>query len=421
MSAGHVGARRSRPRLLVVGASTMRDHAFAVWRELGLEIVLADGYSGGRYEHLVHHFVALDPRDGSAAVTELTELARTCDGVVTLADNSQLTAAQVAHDAGLPGIGPEIALIARSKLLQRRVGERRGLSTPRWRQVSGADDLDAFYDGRSGWSVLKPVDCAGSAGVLQVADAAEARRQWPVVRSLSPSRTVVIEEFVGGREVCVDAVVLDGVPAFVSVCDAEYVGPDGFIAVSATYAAVQPDRETATSEIGLVADAYGLRDGVMQAEFKIDDGRWTLLEVTFRPGGALVPELTERVTGIDLYEAQAQLALGRTPPLPEPDAAWSPVPFAEVRFLVGSGPVRRFVPPATVIAGLPDVKIVNQLVLPGQRARLPVSEEGRAGYAVGWGADRDRLDRQLREATGRLGREMGIVEHPDRRSEAAHA
>ena len=29
----------------------------------------------------------------------------------------------------------------------------------------------------------------------------EARRQWPVVRLMSPSRTVVIEEFVPGRKV----------------------------------------------------------------------------------------------------------------------------------------------------------------------------------------------------------------------------
>jgi biotin carboxylase len=227
---------------------------------------------------------------------------------------------------------------------------------------------------------------------------------------MSPSRTVVVEGFVRGREVCVDAAVVDSEPAFVSVCDAEYVGPDGFIAASATYAAVQPDRAAAVSAIRRIASVYGLRDGVMQAEYKIDGDRWVLLEVTFRPGGALVPDLTERVTGVNLYEVQACLALGLTPAVPAPDPARSPVPFAQVRFLVGSGHVRAFVPPARVLRGLPDVKIVNQFVRAGQRVRLPLSEDGRAGYAVGWGTDRERLDGQLREAVRRLGREMGIAE-----------
>lgn len=401
----------TRHRLLVVGASVMREGAFAVWRRAGLRIVVADGYSTGRYEHLADEFLALDPRDGSADLTALVALARTCDGVVTLADNSQVTAATVAQEAGLPGIGPRTAAIARSKLLQRRLGQAGGLPVPRWRHVQNADDIAEFFAGSTAPAVLKPVDSAGSAGVLRVGDAREARRQWPVVRLMSPSRTVLVEEYVEGREVCVDAAVVDGEPAFVSFCDAEYVGPEGFIAVSASYAAERPERAVAADAIREVARVYGLRNGVMQAEYKIDGDRWTLLEVTFRPGGALVPDLHERVGGVNLYEVQARLALGLAPALPEPDPDSPPAPYAQVRFLVGSGHVRAFVPPATVLRGLPDVRVVNQLVRTGQRVRHPLSEEGRAGYAVGWGDDRQRLDAQLREAISRLGREMGIVEH----------
>jgi biotin carboxylase len=397
----------------VVGASVMREAAFALWREMGLRIVLADGYSTGRYEHMVSEFVPLDPRDGSADLAELVALARTCDGVVTLADNSQLTAATVATEAGLAGVGAQIAGIARSKLTQRQLGGERGLPVPRWRHVRAAADLDEFYAHHTGPAVLKPVDCAGSAGVLRVHDGVEARRQWPVVRLMSPSRTVVIEEYVAGREVCVDAVVVSGAPAFVSVCDAEYVGPDGFIAVSATYAAVQRDRAAATAQIARVASAYGLTDGVMQAEYKVDGDRWVLLEVTFRPGGALVPDLTALVTGVNLYEVQARLALGMSPAIAPVDPAWSATPFAQVRFLVGTGVVGAFVPPAQIMRDLPMVRVVNQLARAGQRVRLPLSEDGRAGYAVGWGDDRLEMDAQLRTAISRLAEHMGISQHVD--------
>jgi len=244
--------------------------------------------------------------------------------------------------------------------------------------------------------------------VLRVHNLAEATRQWKVVRSLSPSRTVIIEDFLQGREVCVDAVVSGGAPVFVSICEATVAGPDGFIAVSARYSAHQPDRAQATAAIGQVARALGVTEAMVHAEFKIDGDTWTILETALRPGGAFVPDLTERVTGVNLYRAQARIALGESTPLPPTASARPTVPYAQIRFLVAEGQVRRFVPPAKVVAGLPDVKIVNQFAGLGQRVRLPVSEEGRAGYAAGWGPDRDRLDAQLREAVARLGRDMGL-------------
>jgi hypothetical protein len=231
------------------------------------------------------------------------------------------------------------------------------------------------------------------------------------VRSLSPSRTVIIEDYVEGREVCVDAVVSRGVPVFVSVCEAEYTGPEGFIAVSAQYAADQRDRAAAARAVGHLVSVLGLGEAMVHVEFKIDGDRWWLLELALRPGGALVPELTERVTGVSLYAAMARIALGEALPLPAGASGGGTAPYAQVRFLVGSGQVRRFVPPAEVLGGLPDAKIANQTAGPGQRVRRPVSEGGRAGYAAGWGADRERLDAQLRVAIARLGRGMGLTVH----------
>jgi biotin carboxylase len=393
-------------RLLVVGASPTRAAAFAVWRLMGIDVVLVDGYSTERYEHLANEFHAMDQRDGSADLGRITELARGCDGITTLADNSQLTVAAIAEDLGLPGVGRAAASVARSKLRQRALFEHSDVTIPSWRQVDAPRDLEAFYADGARPAVLKPVDCAGSAGVLRVDDVDAALRQWPVVRSISPSRTVIVEDFVEGREVCVDAVVTRGEAVFVSVCEADYTGPEGFIAVSALYATDQRDRAAATRAIQSLVTPLGLREATVHAEFKIDGDRWTLLETALRPGGALVPELTERVTGVSLYQAMARIAFGEAAPMPAP--AQPSVPFAQVRFLVGAGQVRRFVPPAEIVRDLSDVKVVTQFAGPGRQVRRPVSEEGRAGCAVGWGPDRDRLDAQLREAVARLGRAMGL-------------
>lgn len=396
----------SAPRLLVLGAGPIRAAAFAVWRELGVQIVLVDGHTDERYDELAHEFHAFDARDETANLDELRRLARGCDGITTLADGSQHVVAVLAEELRLPGIGAAAGEVARSKARQRALCQAAGLRVPRWRQVNSRVDLAEFY--AEGWTpaVLKPVDSAAGAGALRVEDEQEAARHWPVVRSLSASRTGIIEEFMVGREVCVDAVVTGGEVGFVSSVDCEHMRGIGFLCTSSSYATVNPDVELATPLMRRLVSVLGVADGIVHAEFKINGTEWTTVEVGLRPGGALVPELTVKVSGVDLYAAQALVALGEPDPVrgQQPEA-----PYAQGRYLVGEGDVTRFVPPADILVDLPDVKVIRQQVLPGQRARMPLSEAGRAGYAFGWGTDRIGLDTQLRRAIAELGKRMGIT------------
>jgi len=400
-----VGSKR---RLLVIGASPMRHAAFVTWRSMGLDVVLVDGHSPERYEELAHEFHALDARDGRADLVALEHIARTCDGITTVADDSQLTVARVAETVHRPGVGCTQAAIARSKPRQRAACAAAGMRVPRWREITTPDDLRAFYEEMDGPAVLKPVDGGGGAGAMRVSGLDEALSHWPVARALSTSRTAVAEEFLHGREVCVDAVVWDHQVRFLSVVDCEHMQTFGFLCTAASYASVQPDHERATQLVEEIIDAIDLSLGIIHAEFKIEGSTWTTVEFGLRPGGAFVPELTVKVAGVDLYEAQARLALGDEP-LGPPVAVTAP--FAQARYLVGEGVVRRFVPPATILERFNDVRVVNQQIGAGQRARVPVSEAGRAGYAYGWGDDRERLDSQLRGAIALLGHEMGVVVH----------
>jgi len=400
--------KNGTPRMLVTGAGPMRAAAFAMWRELGIHVVLADGHSPDRYEDLVNEFVPLDVRDGSAESDELREVGAGCDAVTTLADDSQITAALLADQLGLPGVGVRAAKIARSKTLQRALFARAGMYVPTWREVRLPDDLDEFFSEGDRPAVIKPSDCAGGMAALKVSSCQEAKRHWPIIKSLSPTHTGIIEDFLEGREVCVDAVVWRRQLQFSSVADVEHLQGLGFLAIAASYATEQPDRTPASREIESVIAALGLDAGIIHAEFKIDNkDRWTLIELGLRPGGGYVPELTTRVTGYDLYEAQARLALGDDPATTSTSAVkW---PYAGVRYLVASGSVRRFVPPAMILKRFEDVRVINQEVFAGQQVRVPLSEGGRAGYALGWGRNRAKLDTELDGAIRMLSCELGLT------------
>ncbi len=399
-------------RLLVLGASTLRAAAFATWHRMGLEIVLADGFSSARYDDLADEVWAYDPRDGSADLEAITALAATCDGVTTLADDSQATAAAVAEALGRPGLGAEVGAVSRSKARQRELCQRAGLPTPVWRMVNDPGDLRAFYSGVCGKAVLKPVDATGGAGVMLVHDRDDAMRQWPLVRRLSASRKAVIEQFVPGPEVCVEAIVVGGRPIFVSVTGADHLNGPGFVCVMGRYSRYQPDREAATVAAGRLAAALGVVDGLMHAEFKITGDGWVVLETALRPGGGLTAELTRRVTGVDFYEVQALLALGDAaaiePVLRRAADADQPA-YAQVFYLVATGQVLRFVPPAHVVLKFDNVRLVHQQVGPGQRVREPISDGGRAGYVLGWGDDPDRVDFEVCAAGKMFCDEMGLT------------
>jgi biotin carboxylase len=390
----------------------MRSAAFATWQRMGLEVVLVDGHSMGRYEDLADEFWAFDARDKSADLERIVPIARTCQGVTTLSDDSQHTAALIAAECGWPGTGPAAAAAARSKAQQRSLCQQAGMQVPRWRTVRKLSDISEFFGDRAWPAVIKPVDSAGGAGALRVAGPDEAGRHWPIVRSLSPSRTAVIEDYIPAhREVCVDAVVVGPVVHFISVVECEHMNSVGFLCTSASYSTAQPDQRIATSLVRQIVSALDVGHGIVHAEFRINGDHWTMVETGLRPGGAFVPELTVRVSGVDLYEAQARLALGVSPPVP---AARPPeAPYAQARYLVAEGQVRSFVPPAVILAELPDVRVVNQQAAAGQHMRVPLSEAGRAGYAFGWGRDRDQLDAQLRTAIDRLGQEMGLTVRHD--------
>ncbi|HEX4811580.1 MAG TPA: hypothetical protein VFV66_02365 [Nonomuraea sp.] len=414
-------------RLFVIGADPHRERAFSTWLRAGLEVTLADGTGMGGYEHVVDRFHPIDVRDESADVDRLVSLAAGHDGVTTLAEGSLITAATVAEELGLPGPGVHAARVARSKVRQREIG-----AGPRHAAVTGPEDLVRFFAEGVRAAVLKPPDAAASAAVFAVRTVEQALERWPRVRAVSPSRTGIVEEYLPGAEVSVEAVVRRGQVVFSSLTRKETGGPTGFLEIAHATGRARPpvacgpdggraaggDTEGyAGRDAGPDADmaalvrevvaAWRVESAVMHVEMKVGGELPVLMEATVRPAGDYIPELVAAVHGHDLYLSLASLALDR----PLPEARPGPAARAEVRFLLGSGLVRRTVTPVQVLDGRPDVKIVRQLAPAGCRLPPLTANWARAGYALGWSSGAGAsLTGQLKATIADLGRLMGISE-----------
>jgi len=393
-------------RLLVLGAGQLRHRAFAEWARAGIEVTLVDGFSVARYDTYVDRFLPWDVRDGRVADWGgLLELAKSHDGVTSLSDETLVVTARLAAELGLPGAGPDAAELARDKYRQRIRMHAAGLPAPRFRAVAGPADLAAFRREHPGPVVVKPLSSGGSAGVAAVAAHSPGHEELAAARLVAGDGGCLVEEFVAGAEISVEAVVQAGEVCFIAVTEKETTWPLGFLERQHLVGGARAMTAAAGEAVRRLAAACLVESAVLHAEFFVRDGELVAGEFATRPAGGLIPDLVFEATGRSLYLDQAGLALGR-PVEPAEDRGR----HAGVRFLYGRGLVERYAAPSEVLAGLPELLLAQQFSPIGARLRPMVANWTRAGAVLGAGPDPDSLGRSLVTAVGRMAQLMGIEE-----------
>ena len=376
---------RSR-HLLVVGADPGKEEAFIEFARAHVAVTLVTDQVTS-YSSLVEHTIYA-PLDG--VDSWLDRLPNAPDGVLTLSDLGQIPAAHIAEKLRLPGSGLSAAQTASSKLLQRGQLERSGLAVPRFSAVETPEDVAAFMNAAPGSAILKPPSSSASTAVSLLTRPDQAADALSLVRKLTGRRLALIEEYLPGQEVSVEGVVVDGVLLDYSVT--EKIVSSRFVAVEARHTVRSPREQVlhdaAGRELARVVDAVSLRTGITHAEFKIYDGRWTLVEIAMRLGGGRIPTLTRLAGGLDLNAAALALAMGHSL---HDTPAWrtSLGETAEVAcaaFLAREGLVRRTLDPVAVAVGLKHVRWIQQLVPAGRRVRLPLANWGRSAVVLASGS-----------------------------------
>jgi cysteine synthase A len=393
--------------LLVIGTWDMREAALAAWADAGIEVTLVDAAASSRPGPAARR-IDVDVWDNARPDgRRLADLASTADGVVTLAEFSTVTAARVAQNAGLPGPGVSAALLARDKIALRRYLAAAGVPGPRFAEVRGPDDIAAFFAATGVRdAVLKPADSAGSTAVVHVRSAAEALDSLPAALRWSFSGRAILEELVAGREFSVEATVRDGVATIAAVVEKATL-PHGFVECRHVVPAdlTWDELVALEREATAVIDALAVECAIVHAEFRLGPSGCVLIEIAVRPAGGLIPDMLKLTTGVDLYRAQAALAVGLAP---EPFPARADG-FAGVQFVTATGTVSREARLEMLLHDHPGVARAGQLVPPGTTIPALDSNGVRAGYVIARAPSRAALDRVLNAATDDLATRIGLT------------
>ena len=267
-------------------------------------------------------------------------------GVIATDDYTTELAARIAKQFGLPHNAAEAVRLTQRKDLARDCLEQHGISKPTHRRIDLSKALQPQLEKLDFPVVVKPVGLSASRGVIRADDHKQLVKAIERVHQLLLSmndlddevkRYLLVEEFISGTEVAVEAMLSDGHLTLLTIFDK----PDpleGPYFEETYYLTPTSLSESIQSQIQSVLEkacrAYGLTEGPIHAECRIRDGQIYVIEIAARTIGGLCGRLLSFGTGHSLEELVLNHAMGRQIEIKPPKQAGGvlmiPIPKAGV-------------------------------------------------------------------------------------------
>jgi biotin carboxylase len=285
-------------------------------RSRGVSVVLAD-YSekpvAAPYADRFYRVSTLDV-DGIEQVARDERV----DLVTTVCtDQALLTVALVSQRLDLPCyIDYLTALNVTNKAHMKRVFVENNIPTAKHVVVDGTYMKAPALESLHYPLVVKPVDCNSSKGVRRVRNAGELERALVDACALSRAKQAVVEEYVEGIELSVDAYVEDGVARVLSISTSEKIADgDKFVIFRGNYPAegIGRLRSRISALVQRIADAFGLKNSPMLVQIIRRGEDLYVLEFSARTGGGAKYLMVKKASGFDVIKAVVDLTLGGKP------------------------------------------------------------------------------------------------------------
>src|SRR4051794_25678084 len=308
--------------LLVLPTATYRAPDFVdAAAKLGAELVVGSEHRQALSDSMGDRAVVLSLRQPLRAADQIERLAERSpiDAVVAVDDGGTRAAAVASQRLGLRGNAPGAVERTRDKAAMRAAFAEAGVPQPDHRVVHVGGDVAAAAAGPGPPGGVKPLTLSMSRGVIRADTPEEAEAAALRARSIladageDPAGRLLVERFVPGAEVAVEALLRDG--AFEPLAVFDKPDPlDGPFFEETIYVTpsrlAQPVREAIERDAARAAAALGLREGPVHAELRADGDRVTVLELAARSIGGLCSRSLRFGLGVSLEELILRHALG---------------------------------------------------------------------------------------------------------------
>lgn len=237
--------------------------------------------------------------------------------VVGIDEFDVLNAAKAREHLQIEGMSNSHLLRFRDKLRMRNVAARAKIACPKFTAVFNPNDINEFLDESDAPWIIKPRTEVNAFGIRKC----ESKEQvWNFLNQLDARNTwrdhpsqFLIEEFIEGKVFHVDSVVVGGRVAAAGV--SEYgttplkVSHQGGVFTTAVLPYKSKERRELERLNKKLLKGFEYERGVSHAEFLQSerDGKFYLLEVAARVGGAYIANVLEAASGFNLWREWAKL------------------------------------------------------------------------------------------------------------------
>lgn len=308
-------------KLMIMGAGIYQVPLIKRAKELGIYTIVVSipgNYPGFAIADQIYYENTVDYQ----RVLEIARKER-IDGIVTAGtDVAVITIGKVCDELGLSGLSFEAAQIASNKIRMKEKYEEHGVRTARFRKLSFEDDMYRKTEGLNFPLIFKAVDTSGSRGITRVDSRDEFEGARDNVKANTRSDHYIIEEFIEGEEFGAQAFIYRGRLQFI-LPHGDYVfqGDTGVpIGHFAPYNLKPEVIEDARLQLARAAEAMGLDNCAVNADFILKDGKTYVLELGGRSGATCLAELVSIYYGYDYYEKLIRAALGEDVDFPQEKA-----------------------------------------------------------------------------------------------------
>lgn len=304
----------------MIGGGFLQLPAVRIIQENGGHAVVLDMDPHAPALSLARDFIdcsTLNAEQAVLAVRAYHQEKQRLDAVFTVGTDASYTVACIAADLGLPGISPQAALAASDKFLMRETLQQAGVSIPGYSLVESEAQLQTVYQKLGPRVVLKPVRNMGARGISLVARKAELQSAYDLARSYSKDGKVLMETYIEGPELSLDALIYDGKITITGIADRLIEYPPYFVETGHIMPSILPQdyQDRAVDVFCQAIHALGITQGAAKGDIKTGPQQAWIGEVAARLSGGFMSAYTYPLSsGVDLIANALCIALGSAPP-----------------------------------------------------------------------------------------------------------
>lgn len=304
-------------KVLIIGAGPAQYKGAAKAKQMGLFTIVTDRNPKAPGLAIADVPLVLDVKDyeNSIKIAKQYQI----DGVFSIASEvSVRTVAAVAEELNLPGLSRQVARIVTDKALMREKYKENDVPSPRFRVAYSLGEAFEAIKELSLPVVIKPADNAGSRGVTKADKETEIQEGFERAKEFSEQGKVLIESFMEGVEVSVEAFVYRGLIKILALSDKIRTPPPHLLDTTVIFPSNYPkDVQDEICEVARKAiKSVNINDGPVHIEIMMTPEGPKMVELAARgPGFKVFTDIIPYVTGVDVVEAVIKLALAEEPDL----------------------------------------------------------------------------------------------------------